>query len=133
MKKENQLSSSELSLSVIEGMIEKKASNIVLMDLKKVHNAISDYFVICSGNSDTQIDAISKSIEEVVYKKSGQDPWNREGRQNREWILLDYVDVVVHVFQKDKREYYDIEALWGDADFTYFGEDAKPSKTPIEN
>lgn len=131
MKKEKQLSSSELSLSVIEGMIEKKAGNVVLMDLRKVHNAIADYFVICSGNSDTQIDAIAKSVEETVYKKTGQDPWNREGRQNREWILLDYVDVVVHVFQKEKRSFYDIESLWGDGVFTYFGEDMKPSKTPV--
>lgn len=131
MKKEKQLSSSELSLSVIEGMIEKKANNVVLMDLRKVHNAIADYFVICSGNSDTQIDAIAKSVEATVYKKTKQDPWNREGRQNREWILLDYVDVVVHVFQKEKRSFYDIESLWGDADFTYFGEDMKPSKSPV--
>ncbi|WP_304235099.1 ribosome silencing factor [Jiulongibacter sediminis] len=131
MKKEKQLSSSELSLNVVEGMIEKKAGNIIVMDLRKVHNAIADYFVICSGNSDTQIDAIAKSVEETVYKKTNQGPWNREGRQNREWILLDYVDVVVHVFQKEKRSFYDIESLWGDADFTYFGEDMKPSKTPV--
>ncbi|MCR9064321.1 MAG: ribosome silencing factor [Cytophagales bacterium] len=130
MKKEKQLSSSELSQYVVEGMLEKKASNVVVMDLRKVNNAISDYFVICSGNSDTQIEAIASSVEEVVYKKTAQDPWNREGRQNREWILLDYVDVVVHVFQKEKRSFYDIESLWGDADFTYFSEDMKPSKKP---
>ncbi|GAB3703498.1 ribosome silencing factor [Spirosoma flavus] len=101
---------------VVRGMQEKKAQDIVVMDLRNVKNAICDYFVICSGNSDTQIDAISSSIEEEVYKASKQDPWHREGKTNREWILLDYVDVVAHVFKKDRRAFYDLEQLWGDAE-----------------
>ncbi|MBD2699450.1 ribosome silencing factor [Spirosoma sp. BT702] len=101
---------------VVRGMQEKKAQDIVVMDLRHVKNAICDYFVICSGNSDTQIDAISSSIEEEVYKASKQDPWHREGKTNREWILLDYVDVVAHVFKKDRRAFYDLEQLWGDAE-----------------
>lgn len=133
MKRRKQLSSTELSQYVIEGMHEKKANHVVLMDLRKVNKAIADFFVICSGNSDTQIDAISKSVEEVVYKNVGEDPWNREGRQNREWILLDYVDVVVHIFTNEKRAFYDIESLWGDAEFTYYGDDLKPSKVAITN
>ncbi len=86
------------------------------MDLRNVKNAICDYFILCSGNSDTQIDAISTSIEEEVYKSSKQDPWHKEGKLNREWILLDYVDVVAHVFKKDRRAFYDLEQLWGDAE-----------------
>lgn len=97
-------------------MQEKKAQDIVVMDLRNVKNAICDYFVLCSGNSDTQIDAISSSVEEEVYKASQQDPWHREGKTNREWILLDYVDVVAHVFKKDRRSFYDLEQLWGDAE-----------------
>ncbi|MCL4147030.1 UNVERIFIED_CONTAM: hypothetical protein GTU68_053128 [Idotea baltica] len=112
-------------------MQEKKASDVVVMDLRKINNSITDFFVICSGNSDTQVDAISGSVEEAVYKKAGQNPWNREGKQNREWILLDYVDVVVHVFQKEKRAFFDIESLWGDAEMTYYGEDLKASKVPV--
>ncbi|GAB3549112.1 ribosome silencing factor [Spirosoma fluminis] len=104
---------------VVRGMQEKKGQDIVIMDLRNVKNAICDYFVICSGNSDTQIDAISTSIEEEVYKISHQDPWHREGKMNREWILLDYVDVVAHVFKKDRRSFYDLEQLWGDAEIQY--------------
>jgi ribosome-associated protein len=101
---------------VVRGMQEKKGQDIVVMDLRNVKNAICDYFVICSGNSDTQIDAISTSIEEEVYKASKQDPWHKEGTLNREWILLDYVDVVAHVFKKERRAFYDLEQLWGDAE-----------------
>lgn len=109
---------------VVRGMQEKKAQDIVVMDLRKVKNAICDYFILCSGGSDTQIDAISTSIEEEVYKLSKQDPWHKEGKLNREWILLDYVDVVAHVFKKDRREFYDLEQLWGDAEIQYITEDA---------
>jgi ribosome-associated protein len=131
MKKTKQLSSTELSQYIIEGMHEKKANNVVLMDLRKIKSSITDFFVICSGNSDTQVDAIANSVEAVVYKKASQDPWHKEGRLSKEWILMDYVDVVVHVFQNEKRAFFDVESLWGDAEFTYFGEDMKPSKEPI--
>lgn len=110
-----EIKSDVLSKWVVDGMLEKKALNIILMDLREVKHAIADYFVICSGNSDTQIDAISESIEEEILKNSKQKPWKREGQQNKEWILLDYVDVVAHVFNKDKRAFYGLEELWGDA------------------
>ncbi|QKZ12556.1 ribosome silencing factor [Spirosoma sp. KUDC1026] len=109
---------------IVRGMQEKKGQDIVVMDLRKVRNAICDYFVLCSGNSDTQIDAISTSIEEEVYKASKQDPWHKEGKMNREWILLDYVDVVAHVFKKDRRSFYDLEQLWGDAEIQLITEDS---------
>ncbi|MBB6611231.1 ribosome silencing factor [Pontibacter sp. Tf4] len=100
---------------VVKGMQEKKASDIVIMNLKSLKNAVSDYFVIASATSDTQLEAIANAVEEEVYKATKQNPWQSEGRTNREWVLLDYVDVVVHVFLKDKREFYALEELWGDA------------------
>jgi ribosome-associated protein len=123
MKKiKKELSSEELCRYVVHGMLEKKADNIMVLDLREVKNAITDYFVICSGNSDTQIDAISTSVEEEVHKATQLHAWQKEGKQNREWILLDYVDVVAHVFRKDRRTFYDLEALWGDAEITLIDE-----------
>jgi ribosome-associated protein len=116
------ISSDELSQLVVKGMQEKKASSIVVMNLKKVKNAVADYFIICSGNSDTQIDAIADSVEEEIYKLSKQNPWQREGRENKEWVLIDYVDVVAHVFRKDRRDFYALEELWGDAQITHLEE-----------
>lgn len=119
---EEKIDTEQLKKLVIEGMQEKKASDIVVLDLKNVKNAIADYFVICTGTSDTQLDAISDSVEEVVYKKSKQNPWHREGKQNKEWVLIDYVDVVAHVFKREKREFYALEDLWGDAERTLITE-----------
>ncbi|SNT02583.1 ribosome-associated protein [Ekhidna lutea] len=112
------VSSEILSEWVVDGMLDKKGIDVVVMDLRDVKHAIADYFVICSGNSDTQIDAISDSIEEQIHKQSKQNPWKREGQQNKEWILLDYVDVVAHIFNKEKRRFYGLEELWGDAKIT---------------
>ena len=103
---------------VVEGMKEKKALDITILDLKGIKNAVADYFILCSGNSDTQIDAISDSIEEQVHKATSQNPLNREGKAGKGWVLLDYVDVVAHVFKKDRREFYALEDLWGDAKIT---------------
>lgn len=108
-----------LSQHVVEGMLDKKASEIVVMDLRDVKNAVADYFIICSGNSDTQIDAISDSVEEKVFEQSNQNPWKLEGKENKEWVLIDYVDVVAHVFKKEKRSFYCLEELWGDAKVTH--------------
>lgn len=103
---------------VVKGMQEKKAQEISILDLRGVSNAFTDYFVICSGTSDTQIDAIADSIEEEVWKAIKLHPHVVEGKANKEWILIDYYDVVVHVFQKDKRAFFKLEDLWGDAKFT---------------
>lgn len=114
-KVDKEVNSEILSEWVVEGMLEKKAMDIVVMDLRNVKHAIADFFVICSGNSDTQIDAISESVEKEIHKYSQQNPWKKEGQQNKEWILLDYVDVVAHIFNKEKRSFYGLEELWGDA------------------
>ena len=100
---------------IVKGMQEKKATDIAILDLKNLKNAVSDYFIICSANSDSQLDAIARSVEEEVYKIAQENPWQSEGRLNKEWILLDYVSVVAHIFLKDKREFYALEELWGDA------------------
>lgn len=122
IKKTSEYTAEQIRDFVVRGMQEKKAQDIVVMDMRNVKNAICDYFVLCSGNSDTQIDAISTSVEEEVYKASRQDPWHKEGKLNREWILLDYVDVVAHVFKKDRRSFYDLEQLWGDAEIRHIEE-----------
>jgi ribosome-associated protein len=107
-----------LAESVIKGIQEKKGKEIVCLDLRKIDNAICDYFIICHGDSNTQVDAIADSIDDEVKKELGEDPWHSEGFENAEWILLDYVDVVVHVFQKHIRDFYKLEKLWGDAEIT---------------
>ena len=114
-KEENEINSAKLSELVVQGMMEKKGEDVIVLDLREVHKAVADFFVICSGNSDTHIDALSDSVEEEVKKNSSQNPWHREGREHREWILIDYVDVVAHIFNKDKRTFYGLEELWGDA------------------
>ncbi len=109
------MNSEALSKIIINGMEEKKASDIVLMDLREVKGAVSDFFIVCSGNSDTQLQAIAESIEEEVEKNSDERPWRKEGYTNKEWILLDYVSVVAHIFKSEKRTFYALEELWGDA------------------
>ena len=124
MSKQNGgLNSKQLSQFVVKGMQEKKAEDIVVMDLRKVQNAIADFFVICSGTSDTHIDALAQSVDKEVSQVDGESPWHREGANNKTWVLLDYVDVVVHIFNKEKRSFYALEELWGDAKITHFEEE----------
>lgn len=105
----------ELLDVVIQGMQEKKAKNIVCLDMKGLKNAICNYFVICSADNHRQVQAIADSIEEFTFKKLSEKPWHSEGRSNANWILLDYVDLVAHVFYTEYREFYNIENLWADA------------------
>ncbi|MBS9523052.1 ribosome silencing factor [Litoribacter ruber] len=112
------MTAEQLSKVIVKGMEEKKASDIVVMDLRNVKSSVSDFFVICSANSDTQVEAIADSIEETVFKTSKESPWRSEGKNNRQWVLIDYANVVAHVFLKDKREFYALEELWGDAKVT---------------
>jgi ribosome-associated protein len=102
--------------AVVEGMQEKKGKDIVVIDLRPINSAIADYFVICHADSGTQIEAIARSVEEIVYKQTGDDALHVEGKQNGEWVLLDYSSVVAHVFRQDKREFYGLERLWADAE-----------------
>ena len=122
-KKRKGANSETLSDVIVKGMQEKKATHIVVMDLRKIKNAVADFFVICSGNSDKQLDAISDSIDAEVFKKLKENPWHTEGKNNKEWMLLDYINVVAHVFRKDRREFYALERLWGDAEITEINSD----------
>ncbi|RXK47685.1 ribosome silencing factor [Aquirufa rosea] len=110
--------SEEIVSWVIKGMQEKKAQEIMVLDLRGVHNAFTDFFVICSGTSDTQIDAIADSVDKEIWEAGKLHAHAIEGKANREWILMDYYDVIVHVFLKEKRAFFKLEELWGDAKFT---------------
>lgn len=116
--KKKEVSSEALSQLIVQGMKEKKATDIIILDLKKTKNSIADFFVICSGSNENQLDAITDSIKEIVYKSTEQNPWHIEGKEFKEWILLDYVDVVAHVLKKDRRQFYELEDLWADAIIT---------------
>lgn len=113
-----QVSTDELIAVIIKGIDDVKGENIQLLDLRDIENTVCDYFIICSGNSNTQVNAISGSVQKVVSKEIKDKPWHVEGETNAEWVLMDYVNVVVHIFQKHVRDFYDIESLWGDAKIT---------------
>ncbi|MFT7100983.1 MAG: ribosome-associated protein [Bacteroidia bacterium] len=105
---------------IVKGMQEKKAKNIVKIDLSHINEAAADYFVICHGDSDRQAKAIADSVEDVVRETMSEKPNSREGQGQNRWVLLDYVNVVVHVFQKEVRDFYEIEELWHDGKFTKY-------------
>lgn len=111
-----------LVTQVIEGIRKVKGHEIVLLDLRDIVQSVTDYFVICTGDSPVQVNAISESIQEGVEKKIKENPLSVEGKQNKQWIILDYADVVVHVFLKDWRSFYNLEELWGDAKIKQYEE-----------
>lgn len=106
----------EIVAATIEAMEAVKGKEIVTLDLREITTAVTDYFVICHAPSKTQVDAIADKVEEVVFEKTHAKPYHVEGRENTEWILIDFVDVVVHVFLESKREFYKLEELWADAE-----------------
>ena len=111
-KKENAMILME---EIIQGIENVKGESIQKMDLRKIENTPFDFFVICSGNSNTQVSAIVNSIQKNVSKRLHEKPLHTEGLEMSEWVLIDYVNVVVHVFQRKTRKFYNIEELWGDA------------------
>lgn len=113
-----QTNADQLIATIISGIEDVKGKEINILDLRAIENTVCDYFIICEGTSNTQVNAIVNSIQKKVSKELKDKPWHVEGEDNAEWILMDYVNVVVHVFQKHIREYYDIESLWGDAKTT---------------
>ncbi len=108
----------DLKDAIVKGMLEKKANDVTVLDLRKLKTSMADYFVVCHATSDKQVVAIADSVEDTVRKETGEKPWHVEGRELAEWVLLDYFDIVVHVFKEEKREFYGIEELWSDADIT---------------
>jgi ribosome-associated protein len=105
---------------IVKGMQEKKAKNIMKIDLSHINEAAADYFVVCHGDSDRQAKAIADSVEDMVRETMSEKPNSREGQGQNRWVLLDYVNVVVHVFQKEVRDFYEIEELWHDGKFTKY-------------
>lgn len=112
--------STYLSEIAVSGIQEKKGNDIVRLDLRNLNSSVSDFFIICSANSATQVKAIADSVEEEIYKKTQTNPWRKEGQEQAEWIILDYFDIVVHIFKTEKRDFYAIEDLWGDAQTTSY-------------
>jgi ribosome-associated protein len=101
--------------SVVKGIFEKQGQNVLKIDLRKLENRIADYFLICHAGSTTQVDSISYSIEDTVRKATGEKPIHREGLENCYWVLMDYGNVIVHVFLEEYRNFYSLESLWADA------------------
>jgi ribosome-associated protein len=112
------ISTDDLLSSIIKGIEDVKGLDIDILDLREIENSVCDYFIICNGNSNTQVNAIVSSVQKGVSKELKDKPWHIEGTDVGEWVLMDYVSIVVHVFQKHIREYYNIESLWGDAKIT---------------
>ncbi|MGC6423316.1 MAG: ribosome silencing factor [Flavobacteriaceae bacterium] len=111
-------SEDELIGTIIAGIEEVKGLEIHLLDLREIENTVCNYFVICTGTSNTHVSAIVNSIHKTVSKSLHEKPFHTEGESLAEWVLIDYVNIVVHVFQRAVREHYNIEGLWGDAKTT---------------
>ncbi|MBX7238905.1 MAG: ribosome silencing factor [Bacteroidia bacterium] len=105
---------------IIDSIEDKKGERIVVLNLKELSNAMADYFIICQASNKTQVEAIVRNIEEKVEKKLKETAAHIEGKQNAEWILMDYFNVIVHVFLADKRDFYSLEKLWADAPLVKF-------------
>jgi len=103
---------------ITEALLSKKANDITVLDVSDL-TTLAEYFVICHGNSDVQVKALADAVEEDVLNKCSEKSWRKEGGSSRAWIILDYVNIVVHVMSEEKRKYYDIERMWNDAKITH--------------
>lgn len=106
---------SKIFKTIIKAIQEKKGENIVSLDLKKIHEAVADFFIICQANNQPQIRAITDFIEEEVKKKCGDSPYHYEGKEHMHWVILDYVNIVVHIMMPEQRKFYKLEEMWSDA------------------
>ena len=101
--------------NIVKGIFEKKGQNVLKIDLRKLENRITDYFIICHGSSTTQVDSICDSVDDCVRQGTGEKPMHVEGLDNCFWVLLDYGNVIVHIFLEEHRNFYNLESLWADA------------------
>ena len=115
---QNNIDAKEVIQQIVEGIQDKKGKGIVVVDMLKLGNSICDYFVICQGNSPTQVSAITDSIEDTVRINCKKKPYSIDGLRNSQWVAMDYGDILVHIFLPDVRKFYDIEHLWADAILT---------------
>ena len=111
---------SKILTTIIKAIQDKKGENIVSLDLRKIHEAVADFFVICEATTNTQVKAIADSVEQSVKETLGEAPYRHEGHQSAQWILIDYVNVVVHVMQPETRRFYKLEEMWSDAPMTNY-------------
>ena len=109
---------SKIYKSIIKAIHQKKGNNIVSLDLRKIPEAVADFFIICEATTNTQIRAIADYIEELVKEECGEYPYHHEGFQAMHWVLIDYVNIVVHIMQPDTRKFYKLEEMWSDAALT---------------
>ncbi len=116
MKQSAVVTTTPLNEAIVFGILEKKGKNVVILDLRQLKEAVADWFILCEGDSSTQVRAIADSVSEEVKKVLGERPWHVEGSENAQWVLLDYVNTVVHVFQPATRAFYGLENLWSDAE-----------------
>ncbi len=107
----------QLVTLVSEALLEKKAVEIKVLDVRSL-TTLTDFFIICSGNSDTQIKALANNVTEKIKEQTGEQVWRKEGLGNKKWVVLDYVDVVVHIFNEETRQFYALENMWNDAEIT---------------
>jgi ribosome-associated protein len=114
MREEKLINNNKLLDTIYEALFRKKANDVVLIDLSGLENAITNYFIICDADSNIQVRAIADSVEELVFANHAKKAWHKEGYENCIWILLDYEDIIVHIFQKPIRNYYRLEELWAD-------------------
>lgn len=121
-KKSREVNSEQLVAEIINGLREKKGKDIVTLDLRNIGSSVTDFFVLCTGDSNTHVNALAGSVEEEVRKAIKDKPWHVEGTSNGEWVLLDYVNVVAHIFQRETREHYNLEGLWADAELKEYDE-----------
>jgi ribosome-associated protein len=120
VKKKIENLSTYLTEIAIYGIQEKKGNDIVRLDLRELNSAVSDFFIVCNADSSTQVKAIADSVEDEIYKKTKTNPFHKEGSENAEWVILDYFDIVIHIFKTDKRDFFGIEDLWGVAETTAY-------------
>lgn len=114
---ENDLNSKEVVEVITEALLSRKGKDITIMDVSDL-TTLTDFFVICHGTSDVQVKALADAVEDDVREKTGEKAWKKEGISARSWIILDFVNIVVHIMSKEKREYYDLERMWNDAKIT---------------
>ncbi len=120
---EDELKTTEVLEVIVDSLLSKKANDITVLDVSEL-TTLTEYFVICHGNSDTQIKALADIVEDEVREKASEKAWKKEGANARSWMILDYVNIVVHIMTKEKRDYYSIERMWNDAKITHIKDEA---------
>src|SRR6056297_798291 len=121
--KQEDFTSEQLLDKIIKGIQDKKGKDLVTLKISEIENSICDYFVICHGTSTTHVDAIVDSVEEQVKKALNEKPYSKEGMENLTWVLMDYASIIIHIFQKEYRDFYNLEDLWADAPMQSYQED----------